>query len=152
MMLRLLDHLMRENAQLQDFMATLEAEYAAMQTGNFADLPALSERKTDCLAQIAQLDAWRDQEQRNLGYSPDQAGADALAQSGGPALQHAWEQLQRSAQQAREGNLRNGVLVHTHLDFTRQAIGFLKPGSQSLYGPDGAHARHGGPGHALGRG
>lgn len=152
MMLRLLDHLRRENAQLLAFVDALDAEYAAMQAGQFAALPALIERKAECLTRIAELDRLRDQEQRALGYSADLSGAQALAASGGVAMVHAWEQLQHSAREARRRNHRNGILVHTQLDFARQAMGFLKPGSQTLYGRDGTHAHQGGAGHSLARG
>ena len=152
MMLRLLEHLRREHAQVLALVAALDAEYTAMQAGHFAALPALIERKAECLAQIAELDRLRAQEQSALGYSADLRGAQALAASGGEALVQAWGLLQHSAREASRCNHRNGVLVHTQLDFARQALGFLKPGSQTLYGPDGTHARQGRAGHALGRG
>lgn len=152
MMLRLLDHLRRENAALIAFIDLLDTEYEAMQAGDFAALPALNARKSEGLVQLTLLDQWREQQLKVLGYSADQAGGDALAASGGEALQYAWQQLQQSARQAREHNHRNGLLVHTHLDFTRQALGFLKPGSPALYGPDGSHARPAGVGHRLGLG
>ena len=46
--------------------------------------------------------------------------------------------LERAAL-ARSHNHRNGVMIHTHLDFTRQSISFLQAKGRPLYGPDGSH-------------
>lgn len=74
-----------------------------------------------------------------MGFTADRAGAQACAAAGGQTFQHAWSSLLERAQQAREHNHRNGVMIHTHLDFTRQSISFLQARGQPLYGPDGSH-------------
>lgn len=135
----LYQHLMHEREAVQAFIEVLDQEAEAMRTGLFGALPELAQRKSELVSQISQLDARRELGQVRLGYSADRPGADALAAAAGPAVQEAWAQLCELALQAHERNHRNGVMVHTHLDFTRQAIGFLKAGSKPLYGPDGAH-------------
>ncbi len=152
MMFRLLDQLRRQHVSLGEYIDVLDQEAAAMQGGDFAALPALVKRKAELGTLIAQLDREREAEQVALGYSADRAGADALAAAGGQALQSAWQQLQARAAGARERNHRNGVMVHTHLDFTREALRRAQPGSQALYGPDGGHAPGSGLGHRLASG
>lgn len=148
----LYQHLMREHEAVQAFIEVLDQEAEAMRTGAFGALPALAQRKAELVEQIAQLDAEREQAQARLGYPADRPGADALAAAAGAAAQEAWEQLCELALQAHERNHRNGVMVHTNLDFTRQAIGFLKAGAKPLYGPDGTHRTGRGAGKHLAAG
>lgn len=135
----LVDLLIREHAAIGDFLELLAQESAAMTHGEFSRLPALAERKSQLADQIALIGRLRETEQLALGYAPGRSGGDAAAAAGGEALQTAWRNLLARAAQAHEGNHRNGVMVHTHLDYTRQSINFLKASGQPLYGPDGAH-------------
>jgi flagellar biosynthesis protein FlgN len=148
----LLNHLTQEHAAVGAFLELLDQEAAAMSHGDFAALPALAERKSQLIEQVAVLDRQREAEQISLGYTADRSGADAVAAAGGEALQTAWRDLRERATQAREHNHRNGVMVHTHLDFTRQSINFLKASGQPLYGPDGTHHSGGGRGNRLATG
>ncbi|HQS32638.1 MAG: flagellar biosynthesis protein [Polaromonas sp. 39-63-203] len=148
----LLNHLTQEHAAVGAFLELLDQEAAAMSQGNFAALPALAERKSHLIEQVALLDKQREIEQIGLGYAADRSGADAAAAAGGEVLQAAWRDLRERATQAREHNHRNGVMVHTHLDFTRQSINFLKASGQPLYGPDGTHHTGGGRGKRLATG
>jgi flagella synthesis protein FlgN len=137
----LLKQLTREQAALDQFLEVLNEEAAAMQAGRFDALAALTTRKTALLENIGEIDSLREQAQQALGFSADREGAHAAAQAGGALLEQAWEQLQASAHLARQGNHRNGVMIHTHLDFARQSLNFLQGGGQPLYGPDGSHTR-----------
>jgi flagellar biosynthesis protein FlgN len=148
----LLNHLTAEHAAVGAFLELLDQEAAAMSNGDFSVLPALAERKSQVIAQVAVLDRQREVEQISLGYAADRSGADAVAAAGGEALQAAWRDLRERATQARDHNHRNGVMVHTHLDFTRQSINFLKAGGQPLYGPDGTHHNSDGRGNRLASG
>jgi flagella synthesis protein FlgN len=147
MLFRLLDHLCRQHVSLGQYISVLDQEAAALQNGHYDALPALVKRKVELGTLITQLDLERQNQQVTLGYSADRTGADALAAAGDQALQSAWQLLQARAQSARERNHRNGVMVHTLLDFTRQAMRAAQPGSQALYGPDGGHA----PGRSQGQ-
>lgn len=135
----LLHHLAREHAATGDFLELLEMEAQAMTGGDFSALPALAQRKSALADQIMQLTRQREQAQVAMGYAADRAGADACVAAGGEALQNAWSSLRERAAMAREHNHRNGVMIHTHLDFTRQSISFLQARGQLLYGPDGSH-------------
>ena len=128
----LLQRLTLEHGAVAEFLALLEPEAAAMTQGRFIDLPQLADR-------IAILRRHREDEQMTLGYRADRSGAEAATAAGGPLVQEAWRNLQACAAQAHERNHANGVMIHTHLDFTRQAISFLKSAGRPLYGPDGAH-------------
>lgn len=148
----LLNDLILENAAIGAFIELLDQEADAMTRGNFSALPELAERKSQQAEKISLLRRQRETEQLTLGYAADRSGADAAAAAGGEALQQAWHNLQAQAAQARESNHRNGVMIHTHLDFTRQAIGFLQASGKPLYGPDGTHHAGTAQGNTLGLG
>lgn len=145
---RLLDHLTQEHAAIGEFIELLDAEAQAMTDGDFANMPGLAERKSQLADQIALLDRLREVEQLALGYAANRSGADAAA-VGNNALQKVWSSLLERATQAHERNHRNGVMIHTHLDFTRQSISFLQASGQPLYGPDGTHKTSTGSGNRL---
>ena len=134
-----LAYLKQEHAATAAFLALLDMEAQAMTSGNFDALPALAQRKSQLADQIAELDSQREKEQLAMGYTAGRTGAQACADNGGPALEQAWSGLLAYAELAREQNHRNGVMIHTHLDFTRQSISFLQAKGQPLYGPDGSH-------------
>jgi flagella synthesis protein FlgN len=148
----LLQHLTRENAAVGAFIELLDKEADAMTFGHFNALPELAERKSHLADQIALLGRQRESEQIRLGYAAGRSGADAVAVAGGEALQKAWGDLRERAALAHEHNYRNGVMIHTHLDFTRQAIGFLKASGKPLYGPDGTHNTGAASGNSLAQG
>ena len=145
----LLNHLTREHAAIGAFLELLDQEAEAMTHGDFANLFGLAKRKSQLADQIAFIGRQREMEQLALGYAAGRSGADAAAAAGGEALQNAWRDLLEHAAQAHERNHRNGVMIHTHLDFTRQSIGFLQASGQPLYGPDGTHKTGTGSGNRL---
>lgn len=139
MTISLLQRLHVEHGAVAEFLALLDQEADAMAQGRFTDLPQLAQSKAQLADKIAIARRHRENEQMTLGFGADRNGAEAATAAGGPLLQAAWNQLQACAAQAHERNHANGVMIHTHLDFTRQAIDFLKSGGRPLYGPDGAH-------------
>lgn len=145
---RLLDHLTQEHAAIGEFLELLDEEAQAMTDGDFANMPGLAERKSQLADQIALLDRLREVEQLALGYAANRSGADAAA-AGNNTLQNAWSSLLKRATQAHARNHRNGVMIHTHLDFIRQAISFLQASGQPLYGPDGTQKTGTGSGNRL---
>lgn len=145
----LLNHLNREHAAIGAFIELLDQEAEAMTHGDFTALPELADRKSQQADQIAFLSRQRETEQVAIGYAADRDGADAIAAAGGDAFQIAWRDLRERAAQARERNHRNGVMIHTHLDFTRQSISFLKASGQPLYGPDGTRNTGASNGNSL---
>ena len=135
----LLQRLTLEHGAVAEFLDLLNRETDAMTQGRFIDLPHLAERKSQLADRIAILRRHRENEQMTLGFRADRSGAEAATTAAGPLEQEAWSNLQACAAQAHERNHANGVMIHTHLDFTRQAISFLKSAGRPLYGPDGAH-------------
>lgn len=133
----LLACLTREQAAIKVFIELLDQEAKAMTDGNLAHLPELAKLKSELAEQIKLLGQQREHEQLALGHAGDRRGAAAACAAGGKATLQAWHNLLECATQAREHNRRNGVMVHTHLDFTRQTIRFLQASAQPLYGPDG---------------
>ncbi|CDS50403.1 Flagellar biosynthesis protein FlgN [Polaromonas sp. CG9_12] len=139
MSISLLQRLTLEHGAVDEFVVLLNQEADAMTQGRFMDLAHLAERKSQLADRIAILTRHRENEQMALGYRADRSGVEAATAAGGPLLQDAWRHLQSSAAQAHERNHANGVMIHTHLDFTRQSINFLKSAGRPLYGPDGSH-------------
>ena len=148
----LLRQVSEELAQVQAFVDLLDREARALILGRFELLPGLTEQKREAAERIAACDTGRERLLATMGYSADREGADAAAAHGGPALLQAWQRLLVLAAQAREKNHRNGLIVHAHLDYTRQSIAFLQAGNGSLYGPDGQHRASGGSGRRYAAG
>lgn len=148
----LLQHMNREAAAIGSFIELLDQEAQAMTDGNFATLPELAERKSQQAETIVQLRSQREAEQLAQGFAPDRSGIEAAVAIGGKALHKAWSELQQCAAQARQSNHRNGVMIHTHLEFTRQSIGFLQASGKPLYGPNGTHHSGATQGSSLGLG
>ncbi len=149
---RLRDVLARELAAIEVYADLLEGEATALSTGDFAGLPALAERKSELAREISVLGQERDTEQQALGFASGRTGADAACAAAGAQTLQAWHAVLESAALAHDRNHRNGVMIHTHLDFTRKTINFLQAGGQPLYGPDGSHKAGAGSGHSLARG
>lgn len=118
-------------AVLAEFTQVLDLEALAMGEGRFADLPPLIERKSELARQLADLDRERALLQRRAGLGDRPTGTIDVDQ--------AWAQLRELAGQAREANHRNGLMVHTLLDFTRQALASLKGAGRPTYGSDGRY-------------
>ena len=135
----LMERLTLELGAVTEFLDLLNQEADAMVQGRFIDLSPLAESKAQLADKIAILRRHRENKQMALGFGADRSGAEAATAAGGPLLQAAWGQLKACAAQAHERNHANGVMIHTHLDFTRQAIDFLKSGGRPLYGPNGTH-------------
>jgi flagella synthesis protein FlgN len=148
----LLKHVTQELVAVRAFLELLDQEAQAMIHGDFTKLAGLAGRKSELADQIVLIGKQRESEQLALGYDADRTGADAAAAAGGEALQEAWRDLLSNAAEARACNHRNGVMVHTHLDFTRQSLGFLHASGQPLYGPDGVHKTGMGSGNSLAMG
>jgi flagella synthesis protein FlgN len=145
----LLQRLALEHGAVAEFLDLLNQEAEAMAQGRFTDLPQVAERKSQLADRVAILRRHRENEQMTLGFGADRSGAEAATAAGGPLLQDAWRKLQACAAQAHERNHANGVMIHTHLDFTRQAISFLKAAGRPLYGPDGSHSSGSASGNRL---
>lgn len=148
----LLEVLREETVGIDAFLALLAQEEQTLLAGQFDALPALTERKSQLLEQIAVLDQRRETVQQGLGFAAGHAGATAVAAAAGGAVQQAWQELLQCAEQASTHNRRNGATVYTHLDFTQQALNVLRAGGQPFYGPDGSRQTGTGTGTHLASG
>ena len=135
----LLDCLNREYAATGDFIELLELEAQAMTNANFRALPALAQRKSQLADQISALSGLRENAQLTMERIAGGIAPQRLGDSTGQEVEHAWSRLLERAALARERNHRNGVMIHTHLDFTRQSLSFLQSRGKPMYGPDGSH-------------
>lgn len=131
-------YLHAQKSCVEELLAVLDQEQATMADARFGELPAVTARKVELLDRLALLDRQRETAQVALGFEPGAAGADAAAAAGGEPTRQVWSALLALAEEARARNLRNGSLVHTHLDFTQRALNFLQSSVQLFYGPDGA--------------
>lgn len=134
----LLKQLRAETAAIADFIAVLGEEEQAMVNGRFSDLPAVTARKARLQERMTELDRQREALQQAMGFAAGRAGADAAAASQGDETHAAWSHLLALAAQAQAGNRHNASIVFTHLDFTQNALRFLRASGQLFYGPDGA--------------
>lgn len=141
-----------ELAAIQAYIDLLDQEAKALAACDFANLPSLASQKSQAAVRITALEQERDRLQRELGHAPGRAGADAACAAGSPALQQVWQQVLAGAADAHARNHRNGVMIHTQLEFTRQTLGFLQATGQPLYGPDGSHKIGSGGGISLAQG
>lgn len=151
-MTALLKQLRAESAAIEQFIAVLGQEEQAMVGGRFADLPAITSRKAEMQKRVAELDHQREALQQALGFPAGRAGADAAAASQGDEVHAAWAHLLALAGQAEAGNRHNASIVFTHLDFTQNALRFLRASGQLFYGPDGARRAAAGAGNRLAMG
>ncbi|WP_211465972.1 flagella synthesis protein FlgN [Collimonas silvisoli] len=148
----LLKHLQQERAVLETFLDLLDREAEALIKSRFEELPLITERKAQLAERITALEQVREQRQQAAGFGLGRTGGDAAAAAGGSDLQQIWRELLTRAAQARDNNHRNGIMIHTHLDFVRRSINFLRAHGQSLYGADGQHKVGLGNGHSLASG
>lgn len=144
--------LQQERIVMDSFLELLDQEAAALIQSRFDDLQLITERKAQLAERINAMEQERERQQRQGGYALTREGGDAAAAAGGNELQTLWRELLARAAQARENNHRNGIMIHTHLDFVRQSINFLRAHGQSLYGADGKHQVGLGNGHSLASG
>lgn len=149
---RLHDYLRREVAAIDVFIELLEREAQAMGAGNFTGLEELAAQKSKAAEQIALLEQQRESEQLALGFPAGRLGTDAACATAGAEMQQTWHGLLARAALAQQHNQRNGLIVHTQLDFTQQTIRFLQNRERPLYGPDGSASAGGASGKSLGSG
>ncbi|GAA4332199.1 hypothetical protein GCM10023165_06770 [Variovorax defluvii] len=145
----LLSHLLAEKACVEEFLGVLDDEARALQSGLYAGLDLLTERKSGLLDRMATLDRARESAQVAMGFEPGRAGADAAATAAGATARETWTALLALAERAKAGNHHNGSMVHGQLDFTRNALHYLQATALPFYGPDGIRRAVGGSGNRL---
>jgi flagella synthesis protein FlgN len=104
----------------------LEAEAAALDSGNSEALDRAGARKQVLMLQLERLDTERQQLGREQPSAND-------------ALEPVWTSIAQSLRQCRQLNLRNGAAVNQRLNLVRQALAVLTGhvGESGLYGRSG---------------
>lgn len=145
----LLQHLRAEMSGIEDFLALLDEEHLAMEEGRLGELAALTSQKAQLQARMAELDQEREAVQAALSFEPGRADADSAARAAGEECSAAWAALLALAEEAKASNERNANMVFAHLDFTQNALRFLRASGQPFYGPDGTRKTPAGAGTRL---
>lgn len=130
-----------EATAVAQFVALLGTEQQALQDGDLAVLPGLSEQKAAVVEQLGRLGRARNQQLQAAGLAADQAGLKTWAANLAPR-QALVARILSLAAEAREINRLNGLLIASRLQQTQSALDILTR-SQSgggLYGPDGQTA------------
>lgn len=130
-----------EATAVAQFVALLGAEQQALQDGELAVLPGLTEQKTSVVDLLGRLAQVRNQQLQAAGLAADQTGLRAWA-ANLAARQALVDRILSLAAEAREINRLNGLLIASRLQQTQSALDILTR-SQSgggLYGPNGQTA------------
>lgn len=139
-----IESLIAEREAFSRFLSTLQSESSALLRGNVDELLGLAEAKSRLVAQLSLLADQRRAFLGESGFSTDRVGmAEWLLVHGGSdhaRLSVAWNGLLADAEQARDLNRANGVLIESRLRFNQAALTALRDASRqaTFYGPDGA--------------
>ena len=133
------DTLRQELAALDQFIALLRQEQAALVSADVDALLALSDSKLKLSDQLNALARERVAMLARAGYAADAAGVAGWLAQQPPAVADAWQRLLQGAQQAQRLNQSNGKLIQTHLQHNQQALSALLGAANraDVYGPDG---------------
>jgi flagella synthesis protein FlgN len=148
-------HSLQEEARIAHvLLELLKKEQAQLIAADIDSLTALTEEKTRLIAQLSELATQRQNALTAAGFDAQESGMQAwLTAQNLPAANQAWKELLKLAQDAKEINRINGLLIGKHLARNQNALNVLKgaPQGQGLYGPNGqASAGASGRGLAIG--
>lgn len=133
----LLTAIASERATVADFAAVLDEEQRALVAGSLEPLPALTQRKAQLVAALAEHGRQRDRQLHEMGFDAGRAGGEAAAACDAE-IGRAWAELLALAATAKRNNDINGSLIRTRLNYTQRALAALNAGvGEPLYGPDG---------------
>ncbi|MQQ99468.1 flagella synthesis protein FlgN [Glaciimonas soli] len=144
--------IVEEIAAMEAYTQLLKDEAAALMEGRFSDMMEMTERKEQLVTTLVDVDQARETQLQIMGYPVSPKGANAAATAGGTSLQEAWSTLLARTAESRQHNHNNGILIHAHLELSRNAINFVHAHGQSLYGADGQHRVGLGHGKSLAAG
>lgn len=132
---------LREEARLMaDFLAVVQQEQEAIQSGTAEVLDELTPRKLELVTALNGAANGRNQWLSSHGFAEDKVGVEAALQAlPSPAVKAAWEELKALTTQAKEANSLNGKLLGMWMQHNNQALDILlsASGHSKLYGPDG---------------
>lgn len=141
---RFIASLIAEREAFSRFLSVLQSESSALLRGNVDELLGLAEGKSRLVEQLTLLAEQRRAFLGESGFAADRVGmAQWLLVHGGPdqaRLSVAWNGLLADAEQARDLNRANGVLIESRLRFNQAALTALREATRqaTFYGPDGS--------------
>jgi flagella synthesis protein FlgN len=129
-----------EHEALKKFIALLETEQQLLTEGKVDELLVLSEQKTLAVYELNRLAGERKAEMNARGASNWESGAANWFQANAPDNLPQWQDIQQLAEQMRQLNNTNGIIIQTRLRHNQQALIVLHNAvshSGTLYGRDG---------------
>ncbi|MHB0775291.1 flagella synthesis protein FlgN [Halomonas sp. WWR20] len=136
--------LRRQKAALESFVALLDEEHLQLAQGQI-DGEALSRLAADkqrIAAEMEEYEQARLAAQRASGHGEGLRGAERAAQES--QCLDDWGDMRTLAEQARQKNRMNGLMINMRLEHNQKAINFLSEAAGStLYGPTGQSRRKG---------
>lgn len=140
------DHLTAELDLMQHFLFALEKENTLLLSNyHHDDLYDLTELKNSYAEQLAQAANLRDSALNALQLPAGKDGLLLAAQLHNEELGALVQQLMTLAQQGRQLNDQNGLLINTYLDYNQQALqalGQANPTAASVYDAHGKKQPH----------
>lgn len=133
-------NLPQEKAALLRLVAKLRQEQALMSETAAEGVTDIISEKASIVAEMTTLAGNRHQMLAGLGYADDETGMQKwMNEHGSGADQEVWAELFELAQDARELNRVNGLLIGKKLSINQNALTILqgKSGIGNFYGPDG---------------
>lgn len=137
----LLQTIAKEAEAVQQFVDLLKLEQEELSHGKVDNLPSLAEKKNLLALHLNDLSSKRNTSLAAQGFSADRSGIEAWCKSQ-PTNDNAskiWFRILSLAEEARELNRLNGVLIGMHMQHNAKALEVLLRNRSplNLYGPDG---------------
>lgn len=130
----------QEQAALQRLIEKLRQEQALLTEASAEGMTDVISDKANIVAEMTTLAGNRHRQLAELGYSDDESGMQKwMNEQGSDADKDIWAALFELAQDAKELNRVNGLLIGKKLSVNQNALSVLqgKSSTGSFYGPDG---------------
>lgn len=136
---RFLDLVNREILAVQDFIQLLQDEQKHLIAADTDGLTVATDRKTAAIRHLAELSASRTAFFMASHIAATPEGVQSWLQQQTDEASQAWSMLMKLAEQAREQNRLNGMLIARHMSSNQAALTVLTGSSAggSFYGPNG---------------
>ena len=130
----------QEKGALQRLIEKLRQEQALLSEASAEGMTEIISEKASIVAEMTTLAGNRHRQLAELGYTDDETGMQKwMNEQGSEADKDIWADLFELAQDAKELNRVNGLLIGKKLSVNQNALTVLqgKSGTGSFYGPDG---------------
>ncbi len=130
----------QEKGAMQRLIEKLRQEQALLSEASAEGMTEIISEKASIVAEMTTLAGNRHRQLAELGYTDDETGMQKwMNEQGSDADKDIWADLFELAQDAKELNRVNGLLIGKKLSVNQNALTVLqgKSGTGSFYGPDG---------------